>query len=66
MPPMRWEYQTLKMKPSFWAGKVDGDELRDRLNELGAQGWELVAVLDTNMAQGSTQEIHFLFKRPKE
>ena len=63
---MRWEYQTLKVKPSFWLGKVDNDDLRGQLNELGAQGWELVTVLDTNYGEGTTHEIVFVFKRPEQ
>ncbi|HEY0020971.1 MAG TPA: DUF4177 domain-containing protein [Longimicrobium sp.] len=62
-----WEYQTLKVEPGGWlGGKVDIDELRDRLNALGREGWELVSALDTayGQGQGGTREIIAILKRP--
>ncbi len=47
---MRWEYTTITMEASGWMGGIiDGTELTARLNQLGAQGWELVSMLTTNM-----------------
>ena len=34
------------------------------LNELGQQGWELVAVSQYNFFYGITASISYLFKRP--
>lgn len=60
-----WEYQTLKVEPGGWlGGKVDVDELRERLNALGRQGWELVSALDTAYGQGGSREVVAILKRP--
>ncbi len=39
------------------------DELTARLNELGAEGWELVSVFDTSMLQGRTRDVVAVLKR---
>lgn len=44
---MRWEYLTLEQADA------------DRLNALGAEGWELVAV-----ASPGHFVLHYFFKRP--
>ena len=63
---MTWEYTTFLLAATgFLGGKVDGDALTGKLNELGAQGWELVAMFDTNMAHGRTREIVAVLKRPR-
>lgn len=42
---MRWEYKTLAYnKRSFLGGNINIDELNERLNKLGGEGWELVSV----------------------
>jgi hypothetical protein len=35
------------------------------MNELGAQGWELAAAFDTDVAGGGTRDVIILFKRLK-
>jgi hypothetical protein len=35
------------------------------MNELGAQGWELGAAFDTDVAGGGTRDVVVIFKRPK-
>jgi hypothetical protein len=45
-------------------GKIDGQKLNNRLNELGAEGWELVSVFDTNMLEGKTRDVIAILKRP--
>ncbi|WP_374585314.1 DUF4177 domain-containing protein [Pseudoduganella sp.] len=43
---------------------MDTKDFEAQLNQLGAQGWELVSVFDTNMAaHGATREIVAVFKR---
>ena len=50
----KWEYKSVEMNPNL-AG-FDG------INELGGEGWELVAVVPkTNL--GYTGKIYFIFKR---
>jgi hypothetical protein len=61
----RWEYKTIKMEAKgFMGGVVDTDKFDAMLNELGAQGWNLVSVFDTNLAaNGASREIVAVFKR---
>lgn len=61
----KWEYQTLKVQPGGWlGGKVDTDALRDQLNALGREGWELVSAFDTAGGQGASREVVAILKRP--
>lgn len=63
---MKWEYKTIKLKAAgFMGGKVDEVKLDALMNELGGQGWELVAGFDTNELYGSTRDVVVIFKRPK-
>ena len=43
----RWTYQVVEIKPGFW-GTHKNDQIQERLNQLGMQGWELVSVLQTH------------------
>jgi hypothetical protein len=62
--PVQWEYRTVKFDVSgFWAPKVDSNKIDGELNQLGRQGWELVAALDTAWSQGASREIVAFFKR---
>lgn len=65
MPIDVWEYKTIKFNPKgFLGGVVDIPTLDAALNDLGAQGWELVSVFDTNMiVDGATREIVATLKR---
>ncbi len=63
---MQWEYKTIKLGTTgFFGGKLDTVELDQGLNELGSQGWELVAAFDTNEAQGRTRDVVLIFKRQR-
>lgn len=64
---MRFEYLTLKIAATGWfaGGDLDGDALNEKLNELGAVGWELVSVFDTNMMHGRTRDVIAVLKREK-
>ena len=61
----KWEYKTIKLGATgLLGGKID-DAKRDRtMNELGVQGWELGAALDTDVAGGGTRDVVVIFKRP--
>lgn len=62
---MMWEYTTLILGTTgFLGGKVDGEKLTQRLNELGAEGWELASTFDTNQSQGQTRDVVAILKRP--
>jgi hypothetical protein len=64
---MRWEYRTETLHAGgFFSGLVDGQKMDDELNRLGAHGWELVSVFDTNKYEGGTLEIVAVFKRSLE
>ncbi len=64
---MIWEYKTIKFAATgFWVGgKIDELRLDQMMNDLGQQGWELAAALDTNEASGNTKDIVVIFKRPR-
>ncbi len=54
---MRWEYLAIACQPSdvtqegwFWTLGAKGVALGTRLDELGAQGWELVGIQMTAMS----------------
>jgi len=49
-----WEY-LIEKPTNRWA--VTSKEFRDRLNALGEEGWELVAIDENG---------HLFFKRPKK
>jgi len=65
---MKWEYMTVMFKAKgFWlGGKLDGDAFNEELNKLGEQGWELVSIVGTNMAYGTTRDVVAVFKRPRQ
>jgi len=64
---MKGEYKTLKMATTgFSGGKLDEDTFTDHINDLGDQGWELVAAFDTKQAGGQTRDVIVVFKRPAE
>ncbi len=46
----RWTYQVIEVKPGFLGG-ASREVAQERLNQLGVQGWELVAVIQTHRFQ---------------
>ncbi len=61
---MPWEYTTVDLKTSRTWSSMDHNTVRDDLNQLGAEGWELVNVFDTNDRSGRTVQLVGVFKRP--
>jgi hypothetical protein len=66
---MKWEYKLYSCKqPSgvMWrgAGDIPSDEITAALNKLGSEGWEAVNVFPIAIAQGATNLIGILLKRP--
>ena len=61
----KWEYRVLRIEDRRQASTTGtgarGSASEDKLNELGAEGWELVSVRN----DGSSQPL-FYFKRPKK
>jgi hypothetical protein len=63
---MQWEYFVLTMNDASWVGGVvDAAATSGKLNELGAQGWELVAAFDANVGHGASRSYTYVLKRPK-
>jgi RNA polymerase sigma factor (sigma-70 family) len=71
---VKWEYKAITVDAfELLASKKSNDKLADRLNTLGDQGWELVAVhpgasVSFGQPGNMTGGIHpstYLFKRPK-
>ena len=61
---MKWEYQTIKINAKgFLGGKFDEQQFDSMMNDMGAQGWELVSVFDTNQGYGATRDVVAVFKR---
>jgi hypothetical protein len=46
MADQRWSYQVVEVKPSFLG--LTEKNAQERLNQLGLQGWELVAAIQTH------------------
>lgn len=60
----KWEYKTIKVKTTGLTGGIlDTTNFDGVLNQAGIDGWELVSVLSTNMAYGSSREVVAVFKR---
>lgn len=57
----RWEYKITNVRSENY--RLDPNAAKD-LNELGAQGWELVSITSVNFKTGATDNIALVFKRP--
>lgn len=61
----KWEYRVLRIEDRRQSGtsgtRARGSASEDKLNELGAEGWELISVRN----DGTSQPV-FYFKRPKK
>ena len=64
---MRWEYFTHKIDVSGWFidGEVDEMKLTAVLSQFGSEGWELVSSFATASGGGGSNNLVFIFKRPK-
>lgn len=67
-PMVKWEYTSIAFDASMGffksSGEIDLDAATAKLNELGAQGWELTSAFDTNVQGGRTGRVVLLLKRP--
>lgn len=63
----RYEYAVITFDTSsFFSGaSLDVERYHSKLNEYGAEGWELVSVFDLNRYQGQSFEVVATFKRLK-
>ena len=62
---IKFEYKVLDVPAKgFWfGGKVDHQELSDKLNSLGKQGWEVVSMSNTNMYNNASRSLIIILKR---
>ena len=64
---MKYEYKTLTYQAEgLFGGQVDSKEFDASLNKMGAEGWELVNCIASNVTYGKTAYIISIFKRPVE
>ncbi len=67
----KWEYLVIPMKTQIHSSHFQVDEkpvidgVEHDLNALGDEGWELVSVQDTSLADGRKYTVAYL-KREKE
>lgn len=65
----QWEYRTLKIPtkiPLLADTDFDSQQFDKVLNDLGAQGWELVSILSLQTQRsGSSRYVMATLKRPK-
>ncbi len=59
----RFEYMTLDIGAGLWGTTIDTQEVTNKLNELGREGWELVSTGDLNWAQGAIKGLIMILKR---
>lgn len=56
MATERWTYQVVELKASFM-GMHKAQDIQDKLNQMGQNGWELVSVFQS-------YKLTLYFKRP--
>lgn len=60
----QFEYKVLDVAAKgFWGGKINSQELAEKLNELGRAGWEVISSTDTNLYEGATKGLIIILKR---
>lgn len=64
----KFEYKVLGISATgdFFSsgGVVNFQALNDRLNELGADGWEVTGTTDINRGEGDTRSVLIILKKP--
>lgn len=58
----KFEYRLLDTTSGFFSG-IDYQELTERLNLLGSQGWEVVSVVDTIFTHNQARGLLITLKR---
>jgi len=56
-----WEYKVINIRSENY--RLDPN-CAEKLNRLGADGWELVSIASVNFKSGATDNIAMVFKRP--
>ena len=61
---VKFEYKILEIPVGgFWGGRINTQEVADKLNELGRQGWDVISSVDTNMWRGASRNLIVILKR---
>lgn len=62
---MKLEYTVLEVPVTGWwrGGKVDSQALKNKLNELGKEGWQVVAMNETNMWRGASRNLIVILQK---
>lgn len=64
----RWEYKIINVRSENYRLDPRATDsrpgLEPSLNDLGAEGWELVGLTSVNFKSGATDNIALVFKRP--
>lgn len=58
-----WEYKIINIRSENY--RLDPNAV-GQLNDLGADGWELVGLTSVNFKSGATDNIALVFKRPAD
>jgi hypothetical protein len=67
----KWEYKVVPIKTRIHSDQIEGttkpviEDVQNDLNSLGKEGWELVGVQDTSLADGRRFTVAYL-KRQKQ
>lgn len=61
----KFEYKVLNSADTFWLSNFQTEKVEQGLNELGLQGWELVAISKNVRVSAfkTVEETNFLLKR---
>lgn len=63
----KFEYKILDVPATkgWWSsgGKVNFQELSNKLNELGHEGWEVIGSTDLNRYHGESRNVMIILKR---
>lgn len=58
----QWEYTIINVRSENY--RLDPNAATE-LNRLGEEGWELISITSVNFKSGATDNIAFVFKRPR-
>ena len=63
----KFEYKVLDVVTTGWwwgGGRVNHQELAEKLNEFGKEGWEVVSSTSVNRYYGSSRSVMIILKKP--
>lgn len=62
-----FEYKVISMKDKLFGNRFSTDKLEQAINQLGAQGWEMIEIANSDSAGIFTNrsEMIMIFKRKK-